>query len=60
MLFKYSMFNVDESADENNSSSEDPIMSNELDEDEIERDPFEFSPNDEIPFSRLLFNSMVW
>ncbi len=60
MLFKYSMFNVDESADENDSSSENPIMSNELNEVEIKHDPFEFSPDDEISFSRLLFNSMVW
>ncbi len=60
MLFKYSMFNVDESADENDSSNENPIMLDEPDEVEIKHDPFEFSPDDKIPFSRLLSNSMVW
>jgi hypothetical protein len=54
------MFNVDESVDENDSSSEDAIVSNELNEDEIEHDPFEFSPNVKIPFSRLLSNPIVW
>jgi hypothetical protein len=43
MLSKYSIFNVDESANENDSSSEDPIVSDEPDEDEIEHEPFEFS-----------------
>ncbi len=60
MLSKYLMFNVDESVDENDSSSEDAIVSNELNEDEIEHDPFEFSPNVKIPFSRLLSNPTVW
>jgi hypothetical protein len=31
----------------------------ELDEDEVKHDPFEFPHDDEIPFSRLLFNLMV-
>jgi hypothetical protein len=35
-------------------------MSNELDEDEVEHDPFEFLHDDKIPFSRLLFNSTIW
>jgi hypothetical protein len=60
MLFKYLMFNVDESLDENNSSNQDPVMSNEPNENEIEHDPFEFSLNDEIPFSRFSSNLIVW
>ncbi len=35
MLFENSMFNVDENANESKSSSEDPIMLNELDEVEV-------------------------
>ncbi len=54
------MFNVDESLDENNSSNQDPVMSNEPNENEIEHDPFEFSLNDEIPFSRFSSNLIVW
>ncbi len=56
MLFEDSMSIVDENADE----SDDPIALNESDEDEIKHDPLiEFHPNDEIPFSRLLSDSMV-
>jgi hypothetical protein len=29
-------------------------------ENEVEHDPFEFLHDDEIPFSRLLFDSIVW
>jgi len=54
MLFKDLMSNVNESVNESNSSSENPIMLDELEEDEIEHDPFEFPHDDEIPFSRLL------
>jgi hypothetical protein len=40
---------------------EDPIAPNEPYEDyEIKHDPFEFSIDDEIPFSRLLFDLTVW
>jgi hypothetical protein len=60
MLSEDAVSDVDESADENNSSNKDLIVSNELDEDEIEHDPFEFSHDNEIPFSRLLSNLMVW
>ncbi len=54
------MFNVDENANENDSSSEDPTTLDELDEDEVKHDPFEFPHEDKIPFSRLLFDLMVW
>jgi hypothetical protein len=60
MLFKDSMFDVDESADENNSLDKYSKASNEPNEDEIKHDPFEFFHDDEIPFSRLLSNLMVW
>ncbi len=56
MLFQNPMFNVDENVDENNSSSKDPIASNELNEDEIKHNPFKFPHDDEIPRSRLLCN----
>jgi hypothetical protein len=59
MLFEDLMFNVDESANESDSLGENPITSNELDEDEVEHDPFEFHLNDEIPFSKLLSDPMV-
>jgi hypothetical protein len=54
------MFNVDESADESDSSDEDPIMLNEMNKDEIKHDPFEFLHDDKIPFSRLLYDPIVW
>ncbi len=54
------MSNVDERADENDLSNEDPITSNESNEDEVEHDPFEFLHDDEIPFSRSLFDSTIW
>jgi hypothetical protein len=57
MLFEDAMSNVDESADENESLSENPIMS---DEDEDQHDPFKFPNDDDILFSRLLFNSIFW
>ncbi len=60
MLFKYLMFDVDESVNKSNSSYEDPIMSNEPNEDEVKHDPFEFLHDDKIPFSRLLCDMMVW
>jgi hypothetical protein len=43
MFFKDLMSNVDENVDENNSLGEDPMVSNDLEDDEIEYDPFEFS-----------------
>jgi hypothetical protein len=58
--YENSMFNVDENTNENDSLDKDPTTSNELDEDEIEHDPFEFLHGDEIPFSRLLFNLTIW
>jgi hypothetical protein len=60
MLFEDSMSNVNENEDETKSSGEDRIELNELDEDEVEHDPFEFPNDDEIPFSRLLSHLMVW
>jgi hypothetical protein len=60
MLSKDLMSNVDENAYESDSSGEDPIMSNEPEEDEIKHGPFEFPHDDEIPFSELLSNLMVW
>ncbi len=54
------MSNVDENVDESNSLDEDPTTSEEPDDDEIKHDPFEFPHDDEIPFSRLLSNLMVW
>ncbi len=53
------MSNVDENADASDSSSKKPIASDESNEDEIKHDPFEFSLDDKIPFSRLLFDPMV-
>jgi hypothetical protein len=49
MLFEDSMFEVDESANENDSSGKDSITSNGPDEDEVEHDPFEFPHDDKIP-----------
>jgi hypothetical protein len=43
MLSKDSMSNVDENVDENDSLGEDPIISNDMKDDEVEHDPFEFS-----------------
>jgi hypothetical protein len=54
------MSNVDENANEIDSIGEDLIMLNEPYEDEVKHDPFEFSDDDKILFSRLLYNSMVW
>jgi hypothetical protein len=59
MLFEDLMSNVDESADKSDSFGKDIIVSNEPDEDEVEHDPFEIHPDDDIPFSRLLFDLMV-
>jgi hypothetical protein len=60
MLFEDLVSNVDESANENDSLGEDPIVSYEPYEDEVEHDPFQFPHDGEIPFSRLLFDLMVW
>jgi hypothetical protein len=54
------MFDVDESADESDSSDEDPIMLDESNEDEVEHGPFKLPHDDKIPFSRLLFDPIVW
>jgi hypothetical protein len=43
MLPKDSMSDVDENVDENGSLGEDPIVSNDTKDDEVEHDPFEFS-----------------
>jgi hypothetical protein len=53
------MSNVDENANENDSSNEDPIALDEPDEDEVEHDPFEFPHDDKIPFSKLLSDLMI-
>ncbi len=58
--YENSMSDIDESVDESNSSDEDPTTSKEPNEDEVKHDPFEFLDDDKIPFSKLLFNSMVW
>ncbi len=50
MLSKDSMFEIDESANENNSLGKDSKTSNESDEDEVKHDPFEFPHDDKIPF----------
>jgi hypothetical protein len=60
MLSEDLMFDVNENANENDSLSEDPTTLDELDEDEIKHDPFEFPHDDKTPFSRLLFDLMVW
>ncbi len=60
MLSKDSMPNVNESVNENNSLGENPITSDELNEDEVKHDPFEFPHDEEIPFSRLLYDMIVW
>jgi len=60
MLSEDSIFDVDESENERNSLDKDPTTSNELDENEVKHDPFEFPHDDEIPFSRLLSNSTIW
>jgi len=60
MAYKDLMSDVDESANENDSSNKDPTTSNELDEVEVKHEPFEFPHDDEIPFLRLLSNMMVW
>ncbi len=59
MVFEHSMSNVDENANENDSSNEDPIALDEPDEDEVEHDPFEFPHDDKIPFSKLLSDLMI-
>jgi len=53
------MFDVDENVNKKNSSNKDPITSNELNEDEVEHDPFEFSNDDGNLFLRLLSDPMV-
>jgi hypothetical protein len=60
MLSKNSMFNVDESVNKNESSNEDPIMSNQPNEVEVKHDPFKFPNDNNILFSKLLFDSIVW
>jgi hypothetical protein len=59
VLFKNSMSNVDENANAIDSSSKNPITSDESNEDEVKHNRFEFSLDDKIPFSRLLFDPMV-
>jgi len=60
MLFKDLTFDVHENANENDSLNEDPTTLDELDEDEVKHDPFEFLHDEKISFSRLLFDLMVW
>jgi hypothetical protein len=54
------MSDVDENANENNSLDKYSKASNELNEDEVKHDPFEFFHDGEIPFSRLLSNLTTW
>jgi hypothetical protein len=60
MLSEDSMSDVDENEDETKSSCKYPIALYELDEIEVEHDPFELPNDDQIPFSRLLSHLMVW
>jgi hypothetical protein len=60
VLFKDSMFDVDENVNVSDSSGQDPIVSNEPNENEVEHNPFEFPLDDKTPFSKLLSGSMVW
>jgi hypothetical protein len=53
------MFNVDESANKSESSSKDPIVSNEPNEVEIKHDPFKFPNDNNLLFSRLLSDSTI-
>jgi hypothetical protein len=54
------MFDVDESADENDSSDKDPTTLDKLNEDEVKHDLFEFPHDDKIPFSKMLFDMTGW
>jgi len=47
-------------ANKSESLGKDPIVSYEFDEDEVKHDPFEFPNDNNILFSRLLSNSLVW
>jgi hypothetical protein len=60
MLSEDLTFDVDENANENDSLNDDPTTLDELDDDEVKHDPFESPHDDKIPFSRLLFDLMVW
>jgi hypothetical protein len=60
MLSKDLMSNVGESGNESDSSYKDLITLNEPNGNEIKHDPFEFPHDDEIPFSKLLFDVIVW
>ncbi len=54
------MFNVNESSYKGDTLEEDPLMSN---DDEDQNYPFEFlvdDPSKEFPFSRLLSNANIW
>jgi hypothetical protein len=53
------MSDVDESANESDSSNEDPITLDEPNEDEVKHDPFEFPHDNDIPFLRLLSNPTI-
>ncbi len=59
-MFEDSMFNVDDNVEKSKSLNENLIMSNELDEDATKHDPIQFPNDDDISFSRLLFDSIVW
>jgi hypothetical protein len=54
------MFDVDESANESDSSEKDPTTSNKPNEDEVKHDLFKFPHDDKIPFSRMLSNMTIW
>jgi len=56
MLSKDLMSNVDENVNESKSLGNNPIMSN---EDQDQHDPFELPNDDNISFSRLLFDLIV-
>ncbi len=56
VLSRDSMSNVDENVDESKSLGNNPIVSN---EDQDQHDPFELLNDDNISFSRLLFDLTV-
>jgi hypothetical protein len=60
MLFEYYMFDVSLSLNEGDTSKDDPLVSNEQ---EDQHDPLELPTNDpskNLPFSKLLIDISIW
>jgi hypothetical protein len=60
ILFEYYMSNVSLSLDKGNTSKDDPLVSN---EEEDQHDPLEFPTNDppkDLSFSKLLIDVNIW